>query len=133
VRELVKVLLITAIGLGAAAAAIIEGDTRTVVPPPESVVEQFARHVAARRYDRALQYIDDESGITLTTVRLAADALHDRAGNIDQVEGEPGVMSGDRATASAVLTTQRAGRIRYECSLERRNGVWRIAEWEEIP
>ena len=130
---LFKVLLVIAVALGAAAAAVLDGDTNTVVPPPESVVEQFARHIAARRYDRALQHVDEGSGITLTTVRMGAEALRGRAGSIDQVEGEPGTMADDRATASAVLTTRRVGRIRYVCSLERRHGLWKIAEWEEVP
>lgn len=130
--ELLKVMLVTTVALGVTAAAVIYGDTRTVVPPPESVVEQFARHVAARRYDRALQHIDDRSSITLTTVRLGGEALHERAGDIDRVEGEPGITAEDSATVSAVLTTHRGGRIRYACSLERRNGLWKIAKWEEI-
>jgi len=132
-NELLKMFLVTAVALGASAAGVIVGDGRTVVPPPESVVEQFSRHVAARRYDRALQHVDDQSGITLTTVRLASDALHERAGGIDQVEGEPGIIAGDRAAAAAVLTTRRAGRIRYACRLHRRNGLWKISEWEEVP
>ena len=130
--DCLKVLLVTAVALGAVAAAVIGGDTKTVVPPPEAVAEQFARQIAARRYDRALEHVDDGSGITLTTVRLAGEALHKRAGDIDQVEGKAGVVEGDRATASAVLTTQHAGRISYACSLDRRNGVWKIAGWEEI-
>jgi hypothetical protein len=132
VTELFRVLLVTAVALAAAAAAVMQGDTKTVVPPPESVVEQFARHIAARRYDRALQHVDDRSGITLTTVRLAGEALHERAGDIDQVEGRAGHIAGDRATAAAVLTTERAGQIRYACGLVRRHGVWKISEWEEI-
>jgi hypothetical protein len=133
VSAVFNVLIVIAVALGAAAIAVLEGDTKTVVPPPESVVEQFARHVAARRYDRALQHVDDRSGITLTTVRLSGEALHERAGSIDQVEGEPGPTAAENATASAALTTRQGGRIRYMCSLERRNGLWKIAEWEEIP
>jgi hypothetical protein len=133
VSEIFKMLFVTAAALGVAAAAVVQGDTRTVVPPPESVVEQFARHVAARRYDRALQHVDDRSGITLTTVRLSGEALHERAGSIDQVESEPGTTAAGTATASAALTTRRGGRIRFLCSLERRNGLWKIAEWEKIP
>jgi hypothetical protein len=132
VSEIFKMLFVTAAALGVAAAAVVQGDTKTVVPPPESVVEQFARHVAARRYDRALQHVDDRSGITLTTVQLSGEALHERAGSIDQVEGEPGTTDDDSATASAVLTTRRGGRIRYLCSLERRHGLWKISDWEEV-
>jgi hypothetical protein len=132
VSELLKILLVTAIALGVAAGGASVGDGKTVVPPPESVVEEFARQIAARRYDRAMEHIDNRSGISFTTVRLGGEALQERAGDVDSVEGEPGEMAGDRATASAVLTTRRAGRIRYSCGLQRRNGLWKIAEWNEV-
>jgi hypothetical protein len=133
VNELGRILLAIAVAFAGAAAGLMVGDAQTVVPPPEAVAEQFARHVAARRYDRALRHVDGQSGITLTTVRLSGVALHARAGAVDKVEGEPGVMTADRATAAAVLTTERAGRIRYEYSLVRRDGIWKISEWEQVP
>jgi hypothetical protein len=112
-------------------AVVVGGDTTVAVPPPESIAEQFGRHIAARRYDRALQHVADGSGITLITVRLAGEAFHQRAGAIAQVEGEPGAISGERATAAAVFTTRRAGRVRFAFQLVRSRGVWKIAGWQE--
>ena len=131
-RELAAVLATTLVALAVVwFAVVVRGDTTVAVPSPESVAEQFARHLTARRYDRALQHVDDHSGITLTTVRLGGDALHRRAGSIDQVDGEPGQEGTERATAAAVLTTQSAGRIRYVFQVERRNGLWKIVDWQE--
>jgi hypothetical protein len=130
-RHLLNVLIVTGLALGVTfMAVVLGGDSTITVPSPEAVSEQFARQIATRRYDRALQYVDDRSGITLTTVRLASDALHDRGGAVDRVEGEPGRIEGDRATASAMLLTERAGRVRYNFQLARRNGLWKIVEWE---
>lgn len=130
-RHLLPVLIVSGLALGVTfTAVVLRGDTTVTVPSPETVGEQFARQVATRRYDRALQYVDDRSGITLITVRLAGDALQERAGALDRIEGEPGWIQGDRAAASAVLRTARAGRVRYTFRFARRNGVWKIVEWE---
>ena len=130
--DAIKVLLVVGVALGVTATAVYQGDTATVVPPPEAVAEQFARLVAARRYDLALHHVDPASGITLITVQLAGEALHDHAGGIDQVEGQSGSMHDGRASATAVLTTGRAGRIRYACRFVRREGIWKIVDWEKI-
>jgi hypothetical protein len=79
-RDLLKVLGVTLVALGVLVAVVVfGGDTTVTVPPPEAVAEEFARQVATRRYDRALAYVDRHAGITLTTVRLAGEALHRRA------------------------------------------------------
>jgi hypothetical protein len=130
VRDLLNVVVVSIVGLSVTLAAVLGGDSTIAVPPPESVGEQFARQIAAGRYDRALQYVDERSGITLTTVRRAANALDSTAGNVHQVEGEPGRIEGERATASAVLMTERAGRVKYHYRLVRNSGVWKIVEWE---
>ena len=130
-RDLMSVLLVSAAALGGILIAVVlAGDVTTAVPPPESVAEQFARQIATRRYDRALQHVDSTSGITLITVRLGGDAFHSRAGSVDNVEGEPGEIRGDDATASAVLITEREGRMRFNYRLKRTSGVWKIVEWD---
>lgn len=133
--DLLKVLSVSLLALAIVAGAVFYGDDTTVtVPPPEVVAEEFTRQVAARRYDRALTYVDRHSGITLVTVRLGGEALHRRAGAIDRVEGEPGRIDATRqATATAVLTTQRDGRVRYAFRFARVDGVWKITVWEQIP
>ena len=129
-RDALSVVLVAALALAVTfVAVVLRGDQTVMVPPPEAVGEQFARQVAARRYDRALQYVDEGSGITLTTVRLGGEAVLERSGAVDQVEGEPGSIQGQHSTASAVLITE-AGRIRFGYRLERRRGLWKIVEWE---
>ena len=128
--EVVKALTATALALGFVFVVLVAGQDRTIlVSPPEAVVEQFARQIATKRYDRATPYLDDASGITEINVRLAGEALHATAGAIDSVEGEPGAMDGDRATASALLITEKAGRVRYMFRLARVRHLWKIVEW----
>jgi len=128
--DLLKVLISTAVALGIVFAVLVTGEDRTVlVPPPEAVAEQFTRQIATRRYDRATQYVDHSSGITEINIRLEGEALHARAGGIDRVEGEPGHIDGNRATASAALMTEKAGRVRYLFQLARVQRLWKIVEW----
>ena len=129
-KSLLNVVLVTAVALGTSFAAVVVGDPTLAVPPPESVGEQFARDVVTRRYDRAMQYIDGWSGITLTTVRLGGEALLERTGAVNQVEGEPGPIQGEYASAGAVLHTERLGRVRCSYRLRRIAGVWKISEWD---
>jgi hypothetical protein len=125
-----KVLVATLVALAAIAAVVIGGQDATYfVPPPEAVAESFTREIASRRYDRAMQFVDPASGITEINARLGGEELHGRAGAVDNVQGEPGTMTGGRATASAVLITENAGRIRYTFRLARRRHMWKIVEW----
>jgi hypothetical protein len=127
-----KVLTTTALAFAVVAVAVTYGrDTTIFVPPPEAVAEQFTRDVSAKRYDRALKYVASDSGITYVNVRLGGEELQRHAGAVASVEGEPGSIDGDRATGSAVLITERAGRMRYKFRFARRQGVWKIAEWSE--
>lgn len=127
-----QVVTTTVVALGVVAAAVVYGrDAQTFVSPPEMVAEQFTRNVATKRYDRALQYVARDSGITAINLRLARRELQQAAGAVNNVEGEPGAIDGDRATASAVLFTENAGRIRYSFRFAKRRGVWKIVEWRE--
>ena len=129
--DLVKVLTATLLALGVLAVIVIGGqDSTYFVPPPEAVAESFTREIASRRYDRAMQSVDPASGITEINARLGGEELHARAGAVDNVEGDPGTISGDRATASAVLLTEKAGRVRYIFRLARRGHTWKIVGWE---
>jgi hypothetical protein len=130
--DLAKVLGATAVALAVVAAVVIGGqDSTYFVPPPEAVAESFTREIASRRYDRAMQHVDPTSGITEINARLGGEELHTRAGEIDEMHGDPGTISGDRATASAVLVTEKAGRVRYMFRLARRGHTWKIVEWAD--
>ena len=130
--DLLHVLGATLGALGIVGAVVFGGQDATYfVPPPEAVAESFARNIASRHYDRAVRYAHGSSGITEMAVSLAGERLHARADAIDNVVGEPGAISGNNATASAVLITEGAGRVRYGFRLVRTRHLWMIAEWFE--
>lgn len=121
-KALFLVLGVTAAGLGISAVAVGPGgDSTILVPPPEMVAESLLLQVQARRYDRAVQYTGESSGISETAVRAWAEDL----GRIEHVEGEGAEIVGNRATAIVTVRTER-GEIRPSFSLERRAGEWRI-------
>ena len=104
-------------------------DTGVLVSPPEAVVEQFVRKLAGARYDVALAHLDDRSPAMRERIRTASDGLRARAGAIAHVVGRPGVLDGDSATATAGISTERAGEISMEFMLVRRAGSWRIVDF----
>ena len=126
-------VIVTTLGVLAVVASVVIGgqDSTYFVPPPEAVVENFTRDIVARRYDRAVKFVEPTSGITEINARLGGEELHARAGAVDQVEGEPGMIAGNRATASAVLITEKAGRLRYFFRLARSSNTWKIVEWSD--
>lgn len=129
-KALLLVAAVTAGALALVAASVVAGhDTATLVSPPDAVVEQFVRKLATARYDVALAHLDDDSPAMRERVRITSDTLRARAGAIEQVEGKPGVMDRDSATATAVVTTERAGNITMQFRLIRRAGSWRIVEF----
>jgi hypothetical protein len=132
--DLLKAVIATLVAMALVAAIVMEGrDTTFLVPPPEAVAEEFARQIAAKRYDRAIRDVDERSGITTINARLASEELHATGGEVDNVEGEPGMIDGDHATASAVLITEKAGRVRYLFRFTRVNELWKIIEWRKAP
>jgi len=129
-KDLLAVVAVIAAAMAVAAASVGPGhDTGTLVSPPEAVAEQFVRKLAGSRYDVALAHLDDPSPAMQERIRMTSDQLRGRAGAIEQVEGKPGVIGADRATATAVVTTERAGEIAMPFTLVRRSGSWKIAEF----
>jgi hypothetical protein len=129
-KDLLVVAAVTAGALGIVAGSVGAGhDTGTLVSPPEAVVEQFVRKLAAARYDVALAHLDNRSPAMRDRIRTTSDALRARAGAIGQVEGKRGAIDGDSATATAIVTTERAGEITMEFRLIRHAGSWRIASF----
>src|ERR671912_317017 len=61
----------------------------------------------------------DDSPATRERIRTTSEALRARAGSIEQVEGKPGAIDGVTATATAVITTERAGEITMAFALVR--------------
>jgi hypothetical protein len=118
-------VLVAALAL--VALSVVAGhDTTVLVAPPESVAEQFVRKLAGGRYDVAVEHLEHDTPALRERVRTTSGALRARAGAISQIEGQPGAIDGDEATATAVITTERAGKIMMAFALVRRAGAWRI-------
>jgi hypothetical protein len=118
---------------GVGVAVLIGRDSTILVPPPEAVAESFARQIATHRWQRAGQYVADDSLLTLDQIETQGRALLQRVGEIDQVVGQDGAIEGERATAAVVLTTRRAGPIRQTFTFVRREGMWKIVDWNVSP
>ncbi len=129
-KALLLIAAITAGALAVLVGVVVFGhDTATLVSPPDAVVEQFVRKLAGARYDVALAHLEDGSPAMRDRIRTTSNALRARAGAIGQVEGKRGVVDADRATATAVVTTERAGTITMEFRLIRHAGSWRITSF----
>jgi hypothetical protein len=130
VKTLLLIAAVTAGALALVAVSVVAGrDAATLVSPPDAVVEQFVRKLATARYGVALSHLDDGSPAMRERVRKTSEVLRARAGAIDQVEGKPGTIDGDNATATAVISTERAGDITMEFRLIRHAGSWRIDDF----
>jgi hypothetical protein len=125
-KDVVAQLLATFVALGIVAAAVFAGhDATTLVSPPESVAEEFTRKIAAGRYELAAKYLNDAGETSLADLRALGQGMH-ATGAIENVEGLPGAIEGDAASASAIVTTSQT-ELRYDFVLVRRHGVWKIA------
>jgi hypothetical protein len=129
-KDVGALLLASALALAVVAGVVIAGrDTTTFVPPPESVAEDFTRKLAMGRYEVAPAHLDEHTPDISAAVRRSSDMLREQAGRVHQVAGESGAIRGDTATASVTIETRDAGELRWEFSLVRRNGEWKIREW----
>jgi hypothetical protein len=131
VRDLLIVLAVVAGGLACAAAAVFGlGDRQTFVPPPEAVVEGFARQVIQRRYDLAATYL----GRALRThtdgegLRARFEPLRQRIGTPNQVSAEREWMQESEASARALVEGD-SGRTVLQFRLRREQGLWRLADF----
>lgn len=129
--DLARIAAVTAGALIIVAALVFGAGDRTVlVPPPESVVEQFGRELATHRYDLALGFVEPASGISATTVRLGAHEVEAECGVIERVSGEEGSIQGELATAEVVFHGTSAT-VRHRFTLALRHGLWKITSWRE--
>jgi hypothetical protein len=128
-KALVYVPMAMAAALALVAAAVFGlGDARTLVPPPEAVVENFVRELETERYEQATNYLSGElqSGVKPEQLRAWTSQLLGRTGDVLDVRGEPGWLAGERAEAYARLKTERAGEPALRFTLSREEGVWKV-------
>lgn len=132
-KEIVWIAGVTGLALGVIGLVLGFGhDTRTFVSPPEVVAEEFVRSLATGRYDRAVRHLDERDGAQ-AMLAVQGTSLRERAGDVNQVEGEAGSIDGDAATASTRIETSDAGELEWDFSLVRREGTWKITDWTTGP
>jgi hypothetical protein len=130
VKEIGRLAAATALALAFVAGVVIAGhDTTVFVSPPENVAEEFTRKLATGRYDMALPHLEHDDPAMLPVVRTSGENLRERAGEVHHVAGESSAIDGDTATADVTIETERAGELRWQFELVRRDGEWKIAEW----
>lgn len=133
-RELLLIAGATAAAMAVVAGAVGPGhDTTILVSPPEAVAEQFSRKLARGQYELAADNLEPQGdpATRVDALKRWGNQLHERAGAIEQLEGKPGTIAGNAATASAILTTAHAGRIELSFTMVRRAGAWQIREWND--
>lgn len=122
-------LLVAVASVAIAVAAVKAfGDRETLVPPPESVAEQFVRGVLAGRSEQVMKYVSRSLRGSLSDEALDAwgPRVEEEIGEIGNVLAEAGHVSGDQASAVILLDGSRAARS-LEFELARENGEWKIA------
>lgn len=130
-KELLRLVgVVTGALLFAAGAVFGLHDRQTFVPPPEAVVESFAREVVQRRYDLAMNYLVRDLRASMDAGRLRArfEPMRQRVGTPNQVTGEPEWMQESAASARARVEGDSGSEV-LEFRLTREQGLWRIAEF----
>ena len=129
-RDLALVVGAAALALAVVAGVVFGGhDTTVLVSPPENVAEDFTRKLATGRYDVALAHLEQNDSSMLPVVRTSGENLRTKAGAVDHVDGDYSAIEGETARARVIIETERAGELRWYFRLVRREGVWKIAEW----
>lgn len=134
-KTILLLLAVVGAGLTLCGLAIVSGDRRTMVPPPDAVAESFARELTERRYELATRYLS--SGLRGASgsgsLRAWFEPTRQRLGEPGQVAAEPGWMHGDRAVARAVIEAER-GTATLELPMVRQAGLWVVDSLpSEIP
>jgi hypothetical protein len=128
---LLGVLLTIALALGVAAGSLFGLRDRSVLAsPPESVVEDFVRKLAAGRYVRAHGDLSDDLAgqVGPDSLRSLLLALERRVGEIVDVRGERLWMTRGGARARAILKTSRHSEVEVEFPLQWSSGEWSVAD-----
>jgi hypothetical protein len=135
VKAIALTAAIIAVALAVVAAAVFGfGDRRTMVSPPEAVVENFVRALGRGRFPQAHKYLstDARRGISVPRLAEATALLESRIGGIREVKGEKGWLAGDDAAAVALVKTQDARAVRLALRLRREMGEWRLVGIEGL-
>ena len=92
------------------------------------MAESFAREIATRRFDLALNYLAREAKRLETAETIAArfESSLAAAGKVNTVEGHELWMRETDAAAEATIVGDRS-RCRFDVVMIRESGLWRVA------
>lgn len=125
-KELSGVLLITAVLIGASAAAVGPmGDREVFTPPPEAVAEGFFRAVMNSRYDQARAYLTDPEGTSNEALRSLEVRVESAIGDVHDVKADL-VSRTDQSALVNVRLKSAHGSEATGTALEWRDGEWRV-------
>jgi len=122
-KELVSVLAVMALLIGASALAVGPmRDRETFIPPPDAVAEGFLREVATKRWSCAREYL-------YTPVADAElQELHRRIGDATQFEAETITRTADQALVTVrTASANQTNAIAFTLFFDRRWKVKMIA------
>ena len=108
-------------------------DASTFVPAPEAVTEGFARQIATRRYELAINYLSSTTAKKETphSLKTRFAPLFDATGKINHVDAEPQEAQQDRAAARAIIEGDN-GKVSFEVALVREKGLWKIDRLSDL-
>jgi hypothetical protein len=133
-RELFYTVAVLAASLLLVAGVVFGGyDRSTFVPAPEAAAESFARAIAARRFDLAMNHLAAARARAETPQTLAShfDGLFGSTGKINKVDAEPQWMQQNRAAARATIQGD-SGEVSFDVGLVRENGLWKVDQLPEM-
>ncbi len=128
-----------AVGLATIAAALLlvaaavfgARDSALFVPPPEAVAENFARELAAGRFELARRHLSSarrrEQGAEDLESRFGPWKA--RIGKVDSVEANELSRASDRAAAICEVRGDPAS-VTLTLELVREQGLWKVDRWE---
>ena len=127
---LLRELALVALALALCAAAVGGlGDRGVLVPPPETVVEEFVGEIALERWEPARRHLVEAAARRMEpdSLRAFLTALEQRAGRVEDVRGTPSFATAAAAQAVAEITTVSGARYRLRLPLEWEHGLWKIS------
>lgn len=133
-RKLVYTVAVSAASLLLIAGVVFRGGDRSLfVPAPEAAAEGFARQIATRRYELAMNYLASSARRLETPHTLASrfERLLASTGRINEVDASPHWMQQSRASARATVEGD-TGRVSFDLGFVRENGLWRIDQLPDL-
>jgi hypothetical protein len=127
VRGVLAVLALVAVLLAIVGAAVFGlGDSRTLVPPAESVAQEFMHALQTRRYEQGRRHLAAalRARVSGHDLRMLHRGIEAHLGRIQRVRGERGAVPGE----AVVLLETKAAHSRVTLCLRREHGEWRVRD-----